>query len=147
VRYFRAENLPLVHLFKTLGIRNLRIGGNGIQKPLGEDDDADHRASGINFHTGDKVAAGEESAPCRYAAYLSVPGGYEVHPVGYAIKTFDLGGHGTLIAPSRLVSRFACEPIPTAQCVSVAGTRVTAARTGLQYTTRVSGLLLARSRW
>lgn len=58
---------------------------------------ASHRATGINFHTGDKVAAGEESAPCRYAAYLSVPGGYDVHPVGYAIKTFDLGGHGTLI--------------------------------------------------
>lgn len=58
---------------------------------------ASHQASGINFHTGDKVAAGSESTPCRYAAYVSTPDGYDVHPLGYAIKVFDLGGHGTLV--------------------------------------------------
>jgi len=58
---------------------------------------ASHRASGINFHTGDIVAAGDKGAPCRYAAYLSAAGGYEVHPVGYGIKTFELGAHGSLI--------------------------------------------------
>jgi len=58
---------------------------------------ASHDASGINFHTGDKVAAGAESTPCRYAAYVSTPGGYDVHPVGYAIKAFDLGRQGSLV--------------------------------------------------
>jgi hypothetical protein len=56
-----------------------------------------HNASGLNFHTGDKVAAGAESTPCRYAAYVSSSGGYDVHPVGYGIKAFDLGGHGSLL--------------------------------------------------
>jgi hypothetical protein len=56
-----------------------------------------HGASGINFHTGDKVAAGQESTPCRYAAYVSTIAGYDVHPVGYAIKAFDLAGHGSMI--------------------------------------------------
>ena len=28
VRYFRRDNLPLIKLFDTLGIKNLRIGGN-----------------------------------------------------------------------------------------------------------------------
>ena len=28
VRYFRPDNLPLINLFHTLGIKNLRIGGN-----------------------------------------------------------------------------------------------------------------------
>jgi hypothetical protein len=57
-----------------------------------------HGAAGINFHTGDKVAAGAQSAICRYAAYVSTTGGYDVHPVGYAIKAFDLGGHGEMIS-------------------------------------------------
>ena len=57
-----------------------------------------HGAAGINFHTGDKVAAGAQSATCRYAAYVSTTGGYDVHPVGYAIKAFDLGGHGEMIS-------------------------------------------------
>ena len=56
-----------------------------------------HGAMGINFHTGDKVAAGADSTPCRYAAYVSSTGGYEVHPVGYAIKAFDLAGHGSMV--------------------------------------------------
>src|SRR5580658_6738856 len=28
VHYFRPDNLPLINLFHTLGIKNLRIGGN-----------------------------------------------------------------------------------------------------------------------
>jgi hypothetical protein len=58
---------------------------------------ASHHAAGINFHTGDNVAAGDKPTPCRYAAYVSASGGYEVHPVGYGIKAFDLGSHGSLI--------------------------------------------------
>ena len=30
VYYFRPDNKPLITLFKTLGIRNLRIGGNSV---------------------------------------------------------------------------------------------------------------------
>jgi hypothetical protein len=58
---------------------------------------ARHGAGGINFHNGDKVAAGADSVPCRYAAFTSSTTGYDVHPVGYAIKAFDLGGHGSMI--------------------------------------------------
>jgi hypothetical protein len=56
---------------------------------------AAHGASGINFHTGDKVAARDENKPCRYAAFWTSSEGYNVHPVGYGVKAFDLGGHGT----------------------------------------------------
>lgn len=31
--YFRADNVPLVRMFKTLGIKNLRIGGNSVDDP------------------------------------------------------------------------------------------------------------------
>jgi hypothetical protein len=58
---------------------------------------ARHGAAGINFHTGDKVAAGADSTTCRYAAYTSTSSGYELRPVGYAIKAFDLGGHGSMV--------------------------------------------------
>ena len=32
-RYFRADNAPLVQMFKTLGVKNLRIGGNSVDDP------------------------------------------------------------------------------------------------------------------
>ncbi|MGA2440962.1 MAG: hypothetical protein ABSH08_08385 [Tepidisphaeraceae bacterium] len=64
-----------------------------------------HRASGIDFHTGDNVAAGPDSTPCRYAAYVSTVTGYDVRPVGYAIKAFDLAGHGSMI-------HLACQSAP-----------------------------------
>src|ERR1700722_10985310 len=35
---------------------------------------ASHGAGGINFHTGDTVAAGQDVTPCRYAGYWSAPG-------------------------------------------------------------------------
>jgi hypothetical protein len=58
---------------------------------------ASHGADGINFHTGDTVAAGQDVTPCRYAAYWSTPTGYDAHPVGYAVAAFNLGGHGALL--------------------------------------------------
>ncbi len=58
---------------------------------------AAHGASGINFHTGDKVAARDESKPCRYAVFWTVPDGYNVHPIGYALKMFSLGSRGRLL--------------------------------------------------
>jgi hypothetical protein len=53
--------------------------------------------SGINFHTGDKVAARDMNKPCRYAAFWTSDMGYNVHPIGYGIKAFDLGGHGNIL--------------------------------------------------
>lgn len=54
-------------------------------------------ASGINFHTGDKVAARDESKPCRYAVFWTSARGFNVHPIGYALKMFSLGGQGSLL--------------------------------------------------
>ncbi len=58
---------------------------------------AAHGANGINFHTGDKVAARDMNKPCRYATFWTSPKGYNVHPIGYGIKAFDLGSHGNLL--------------------------------------------------
>ena len=55
---------------------------------------AAHGASGVNFHTGDKVAAGGANRSCWYATFWSSDEGYDIHPIGYAIKAFNLGGHG-----------------------------------------------------
>ena len=56
-------------------------------------------AGGINFHTGDKVAARDENKPCRYAIFWTSPRGYNVHPIGYALKMFSLADGGTLFSP------------------------------------------------
>jgi hypothetical protein len=58
---------------------------------------AAHGTAGLNFHTGDKVAAGNALRPSKYTAYYSTTNGFEVRPLGYGIKAFDLGGHGILI--------------------------------------------------
>jgi hypothetical protein len=59
---------------------------------------AAHGASGINFHTGDKVAARDENKPCRYAVFWTSPRGFNVHPLGYALKMFSLGAQGSLLS-------------------------------------------------
>ena len=58
---------------------------------------ANHGMSGINFHTGDKVAARDENKPCRYATFWTTTNGYNVHPIGYAEKMFSLGSRGKII--------------------------------------------------
>jgi hypothetical protein len=58
---------------------------------------AAHGMCGINFHTGDKVAARDMNKPCRYAAFWTSNKGYNVHPIGYGIKAFNLGSHGNLL--------------------------------------------------
>ncbi|MBW8864764.1 MAG: hypothetical protein JF609_07545 [Verrucomicrobia bacterium] len=58
---------------------------------------AEHGMSGINFHTGDKVAARDENKPCRYASFWTVTNGYSVHPIGYAEKMFSLGSKGRML--------------------------------------------------
>jgi hypothetical protein len=58
---------------------------------------AAHGCAGVNFHTGDKVAARDMNKPCRYAAFWTSNQGYNVHPLGYGIKAFDLGGQGNVL--------------------------------------------------
>ena len=58
---------------------------------------ANHGMSGINFHTGDKVAARDENKPCRYATFWTATNGYNAHPIGYAEKMFALGSHGKIV--------------------------------------------------
>jgi hypothetical protein len=58
---------------------------------------AAHQASGVNFHTGDKVAAEEQQTLCWYAIFWSKPEGLQINPIAYAIKAFDLGSHGKLL--------------------------------------------------
>jgi hypothetical protein len=58
---------------------------------------AAHQSQGINFHTGDNVAAGEQQTPCWYATFWTKPERYDVHPIAYAIKAFDLASHGKLV--------------------------------------------------
>ncbi|MBE7170257.1 MAG: hypothetical protein INR73_06690 [Williamsia sp.] len=65
---------------------------------------ASHGAFGINFHTGDKVGGGDKSLPSRYAAFVTEGSGYEIRPLSYAIKAFDLGFTGKL-APVSLPGR------------------------------------------
>ncbi len=58
---------------------------------------ATHGMRGINFHTGDKVAARDENKPCRYASFWTTTNGFNVHPIGYAEKMFSLGSHGKIV--------------------------------------------------
>ncbi len=55
---------------------------------------ANHDAAGLNFHTGDQVAAGSTMTPSKYTAFYSLSGGVMVRPLGYGIKAFELGGKG-----------------------------------------------------
>jgi len=58
---------------------------------------AEHHAQGLNFHTGDRVAAGYTLLPSKYTAFFSTTNGYVVRPLGYGIKAFELGGHGQFV--------------------------------------------------
>ena len=53
-------------------------------------------AEGINFHTGDRTG-GAITMPARYAVFVSSPTGYQVRPLAYGLKLFDLGGLGALV--------------------------------------------------
>ena len=58
---------------------------------------AEHGAAGLNFHTGDRVAAGGGLNPSKYTAFFSTEKGFTVRPLGYGIKAFDLGSQGRLV--------------------------------------------------
>jgi len=61
---------------------------------------AENGLCGINFHTGDKVAARDENKPCRYATFWTTADGNHIHPIGYAEKLFSLGSRGKIIPAS-----------------------------------------------
>src|SRR5581483_5768522 len=58
---------------------------------------ASHGAAGLNFHTGDRVSANNTLAPSRYAVFWTSPAGYNVHPLAYALKAFEVAGHGRIV--------------------------------------------------
>jgi len=49
-----------------------------------------HDCDGINFHTGDSVAAGDKLTPSRYAMFWSTKDGYHPHAIAYGVKAFAL---------------------------------------------------------
>jgi hypothetical protein len=59
---------------------------------------AAHGAAGLDFHTGDRVAAGSRLTPSRYTAFFSTTNGFVVRPLGYGIKAFALGSGGRLLS-------------------------------------------------
>ena len=61
---------------------------------------AHHEASGLNFHSGQKVLPGTvgPDKPNVYTPLTSAENGYTILPPGYGIKLFDLGGHGDLLS-------------------------------------------------
>lgn len=64
---------------------------------------AAHKSQGVNFHTGDFVAAGPVQTICWYGIFHTLPGGgYEIRPIAYAMKAFDLTSHGSLVPVSGL---------------------------------------------
>ena len=52
-----------------------------------------HGADGLNFHTGDRTG-GLVTLPCRYAAFVTTPNGYEARPLAYGLMLFHLGAKG-----------------------------------------------------
>lgn len=54
---------------------------------------AAHDADGVNFHTGDHVSG----ATTTYSLFKTAADGYAVHPLGYAVKAFALGGRGRVV--------------------------------------------------
>jgi hypothetical protein len=58
---------------------------------------ATHEAAGLNFHTGDRVSMNKEYEAPRYATFVTAPGGFDIRPLAYAVKAFDLGAHSRII--------------------------------------------------
>lgn len=64
---------------------------------------AQHGSQGVNFHTGDFVAAGPVQTICWYGVFHTQPDGkYEIRPIAYAMKAFATTSHGTLVPVSGL---------------------------------------------
>lgn len=64
---------------------------------------AEHGSQGVNFHTGDFVAAGPVQTVCWYGTFHTMPDGkYQIRPIAYAMKAFHLGSDGALVPVSGL---------------------------------------------
>lgn len=55
---------------------------------------AEHGAAGLNFHTGDRVAAGRNLQPSKYTAFFSTTNGFLIRPLAYGLQAFALGSQG-----------------------------------------------------
>jgi hypothetical protein len=58
---------------------------------------AAHDATGLNFHTGDRVSMNNSYQASRYAAFVSSNDGFEIRPLAYGLKAFEIGAHGRLL--------------------------------------------------
>jgi hypothetical protein len=58
---------------------------------------ASHEAAGVNFHTGDRVSMNNDYQTPRYATFVTAPEGFDIRPLAYAFKVFDLGAHGKIV--------------------------------------------------
>ena len=58
---------------------------------------ATHEAVGLNFHTGDRVSMNNAYQAPRYATFVTAPDGFDIRPLAYAFKVFDLGAQGRII--------------------------------------------------
>jgi hypothetical protein len=58
---------------------------------------AAHEAAGLNFHTGDRVSMNNEYQAPRYATFVTAADGFDIRPLAYALKAFDLGAHGRIM--------------------------------------------------
>jgi hypothetical protein len=58
---------------------------------------AAHEAAGLNFHTGDRVSMNNDYQAPRYATFVTAPDGFDIRPLAYAFKVFDLGGNGRIV--------------------------------------------------
>lgn len=59
---------------------------------------AAHGASGLNFHTGERVSMNGVLHAPPYGVFTRQDDGFSIHPLAYAIKAFALTGHGRMAA-------------------------------------------------
>jgi hypothetical protein len=58
---------------------------------------AAHDATGLNFHTGDRVSMNNSYQASRYAAFVSGTDGFEIRPLAFGMKAFEIAAHGRML--------------------------------------------------
>jgi hypothetical protein len=66
---------------------------------------AQHGATGINLHTGVKTTPDETTIQQGYDLFWQSSSGFKMHPLGYAVKAFDIGTHGKMIPLTLLFAK------------------------------------------
>jgi len=77
--YFRGDHLALIEVFKTLGIKNLRVGGNTAERPtvnIPNENDIDHlfafaREAGVKVIYSVRLQKNTPEAAAKVAKYVS----------------------------------------------------------------------------